>query len=175
MAVGQRQRLYSGVRMFTGNYLSSPPPVLRVGGVQLELTPLVCCVGTKTTGFAFLLQCQYPTMFTCFLPENSQAIAKGPRNVGSVWPCASPCFPCGPLRSPRAFPPVLLALLASPVCPPVLLVSGVSLDPPVCPPVPLVSLVPLKWCSYSSYGFSVARGRCAPLPWCHGALRPLPL
>jgi hypothetical protein len=24
MAVGQRQRFYSGVRMFTGNYLSSP-------------------------------------------------------------------------------------------------------------------------------------------------------
>jgi hypothetical protein len=29
MAVGQRQRLYSGVRMFTGNYLSSTPRALR--------------------------------------------------------------------------------------------------------------------------------------------------
>jgi hypothetical protein len=36
MAVGQRQRLYSGVRMFTGNYLSSPPQIRRVGGVYLE-------------------------------------------------------------------------------------------------------------------------------------------
>jgi hypothetical protein len=40
MAVGQRQRLYSGVRIFTENYLSSPPQVRRVGGVQLELKPL---------------------------------------------------------------------------------------------------------------------------------------
>jgi hypothetical protein len=29
MAVGQRQRLYSGVRMFTGNYLNSTPRALR--------------------------------------------------------------------------------------------------------------------------------------------------
>ena len=36
MAVGQRQRLYSGVRMFTGNYLSSTPRELRVPGVYLE-------------------------------------------------------------------------------------------------------------------------------------------
>ena len=41
MAVGQRQRLYSGVRMFTGNYLSSTPRALRIGGVQLELTTLI--------------------------------------------------------------------------------------------------------------------------------------
>jgi hypothetical protein len=40
MAVGQRQRLYSGVRMFTGNYLSSPPQILREGGVQLELSTI---------------------------------------------------------------------------------------------------------------------------------------
>jgi hypothetical protein len=42
MAVGQRQRLYSGVRMFTRNYLSSTPRDLRIGGVQLELRPLAC-------------------------------------------------------------------------------------------------------------------------------------
>jgi hypothetical protein len=45
MAVGQRQRLCSGVRMFAGNYLSSTPRDLRVGGVQLELTALACCRG----------------------------------------------------------------------------------------------------------------------------------
>jgi hypothetical protein len=27
VAVGQSQRLYSGVRIFTGNYLSSPPQI----------------------------------------------------------------------------------------------------------------------------------------------------
>ena len=32
MAVGQRQRVYSGVRMFTGNYLSSTPRELRRRG-----------------------------------------------------------------------------------------------------------------------------------------------
>jgi hypothetical protein len=51
MAVGQRQRLYSkmgcinlysGVRMFTGNYLSSTPRALRCWGVQLERTTLTC-------------------------------------------------------------------------------------------------------------------------------------
>jgi hypothetical protein len=44
MAVGQRQRLYSGdsVRMFTGNYLSSTPRDRRIGGGQLELKPLMC-------------------------------------------------------------------------------------------------------------------------------------
>jgi hypothetical protein len=41
MAVGQRQRLYSGVRIFTGNYLSSTPRELRVPGVYLELRPLI--------------------------------------------------------------------------------------------------------------------------------------
>ena len=43
MAVGQsqRQRLYSGVRMFTGNYLSSTPRKLRVPGVYLERRPLM--------------------------------------------------------------------------------------------------------------------------------------
>jgi hypothetical protein len=41
MAVGQRQRLYSGVRMFTGNYLSSTPRALRPSGVYLELKPLM--------------------------------------------------------------------------------------------------------------------------------------
>ena len=41
MAVGQRQRLYSGVRIFTGNYLSSTPRALRIPGVELELTPLI--------------------------------------------------------------------------------------------------------------------------------------
>jgi hypothetical protein len=35
MAVGQRQRLHSGVRMFTGNYLSSTPRDLREWGVEL--------------------------------------------------------------------------------------------------------------------------------------------
>jgi hypothetical protein len=33
MAVGQRQRLYSGVRMVTRNYLSSPPQIPRARGV----------------------------------------------------------------------------------------------------------------------------------------------
>jgi hypothetical protein len=41
MAVGQRQRLYSGVRMLTGNYLSSTPRALRFSGVQLERTTLM--------------------------------------------------------------------------------------------------------------------------------------
>jgi hypothetical protein len=36
MAVGQKQRLYSGVIMFTGNYLTSTPRALRIGGAQLE-------------------------------------------------------------------------------------------------------------------------------------------
>jgi hypothetical protein len=40
MAVGQRQRLYSGVRMFTGVYLSSTPRALRILGVKLELNSL---------------------------------------------------------------------------------------------------------------------------------------
>jgi hypothetical protein len=39
MAVGQGQRLYSGVRMFTGYYLSSTPRALRFPGVYLELKP----------------------------------------------------------------------------------------------------------------------------------------
>jgi hypothetical protein len=41
MAVGQRQRLYSGVRMFTGNYLSSTPRALRLSGAYLERRPLI--------------------------------------------------------------------------------------------------------------------------------------
>jgi hypothetical protein len=41
MAVGQRQRLYYGVRTFTGNYLSSTPRALRGWGVELELTSLM--------------------------------------------------------------------------------------------------------------------------------------
>jgi hypothetical protein len=41
MVDGQRQRLYSGVRMFTGNYLSSTPRELRVPGVELELRSLI--------------------------------------------------------------------------------------------------------------------------------------
>ena len=39
MAVSQRQRLYSGVRMFAGNYgnyLSFTPRALRIGGAELE-------------------------------------------------------------------------------------------------------------------------------------------
>jgi hypothetical protein len=40
MAVGKRQRLYSGVRMFSGNYLSSTPRELRERGVELELKTL---------------------------------------------------------------------------------------------------------------------------------------
>ena len=40
MAVGQKQRLYSGVRMLTGNYLSSTPMALRFSGVALELSSL---------------------------------------------------------------------------------------------------------------------------------------
>jgi hypothetical protein len=36
MAVGQRQLLYSGVRIFTGNYLSSTPRARRTPGVYLE-------------------------------------------------------------------------------------------------------------------------------------------
>jgi hypothetical protein len=34
MAVGQRQQLYSGVRMFTGNYLSSTPRALRTSPLR---------------------------------------------------------------------------------------------------------------------------------------------
>jgi hypothetical protein len=59
------------------------------------------------------------------------------------------------------------------------------LDPPFCPPVPLVSpsipprVLPSPWCLVGPTAvflrFSVARGRCAPLFWCHGALRPLSL
>jgi hypothetical protein len=43
MAVGQRQRLYSGfsARTFTGNYLSSTPRELRTRGAQLEFCSLV--------------------------------------------------------------------------------------------------------------------------------------
>ena len=41
MAVGQRQRLYSGVRMSTGNYLSSTPRKLRERGVELEWRLLI--------------------------------------------------------------------------------------------------------------------------------------
>ena len=44
-----------------------------------------------------------------------RSLAQG-GNVGSLWPC-------GPLRSPRVLPPVLLVPLAPPACPPVLLVS----------------------------------------------------
>jgi hypothetical protein len=40
MAVGQRQRLYSGVRIFTGNYLSSTPMPLRFPGAELEFCSL---------------------------------------------------------------------------------------------------------------------------------------
>jgi hypothetical protein len=40
MAVGQRKRLYSGARIFTGNYLSSPPQILRARGVQLDMPTL---------------------------------------------------------------------------------------------------------------------------------------
>ena len=40
MAVGQRQRLYSGVRMLTGDYLSSTPMALQFSGVALELSSL---------------------------------------------------------------------------------------------------------------------------------------
>jgi hypothetical protein len=36
VATGQSQRLCSGVRMFTGNRLSSPPQVLRTQGIELE-------------------------------------------------------------------------------------------------------------------------------------------
>jgi hypothetical protein len=42
MAVGQRQRLYSGIRMLTGNYLNSTPRALRFPGVQLESSSLTC-------------------------------------------------------------------------------------------------------------------------------------
>jgi hypothetical protein len=55
--------------------------------------------------------------------------------------------------------------------------SGVSLDPPACPPVPLVSLGPCSSTGMvqSCLVWRVARSRCAPFSWCHGALRPLPL
>jgi hypothetical protein len=42
MAVGQRQRLYSGVRVLTGDYPSSTPRALRIGGAQLELSSVIC-------------------------------------------------------------------------------------------------------------------------------------
>ena len=45
MVVGQRQWLYSGVRMLTGNYFSSTPKALRVRGAQLELMSLMYQVG----------------------------------------------------------------------------------------------------------------------------------
>jgi hypothetical protein len=48
MAVGKRQRLYSGIRMFTGNYLSSTPRALRCWGVELELKTLTCRSGNDT-------------------------------------------------------------------------------------------------------------------------------
>jgi hypothetical protein len=38
MAVGKRQRLCSGVRMLTGNFISSTP--LRTPGALLELKPM---------------------------------------------------------------------------------------------------------------------------------------
>ena len=41
VAVGQSQRLYSGVGMFTRYYLSSLPQKLRVRGVQLELNSVI--------------------------------------------------------------------------------------------------------------------------------------
>jgi hypothetical protein len=44
MAVGQRQRLYSGVRMFIGNYLGSRPQIPRVRGIQLGTTQLLLFV-----------------------------------------------------------------------------------------------------------------------------------
>jgi hypothetical protein len=54
MVVGQsqrqRQRLCSGVRMFTGNDLSSTPRALRVRGVELERTPLMIYVSTWYSG-----------------------------------------------------------------------------------------------------------------------------
>jgi hypothetical protein len=53
--------------------------------------------------------------------------------------------------------------------------SGVSLDLPVRPPVPLVSLGSCSSTGTVRLWFSVAHGRCAPLSWCHGALRPSPL
>jgi hypothetical protein len=40
MAVDQRQRLYSGFKMLTGDYLSSTPMALRFSGVALELSSL---------------------------------------------------------------------------------------------------------------------------------------
>jgi hypothetical protein len=42
MAVGQRQRLYSGVGVLTGKHRSSTPRALRVRGVELELNSLAC-------------------------------------------------------------------------------------------------------------------------------------
>jgi hypothetical protein len=36
MAIGQSQRLYSGVRIFNWYYLSSPPQILRAPEAPLE-------------------------------------------------------------------------------------------------------------------------------------------
>jgi hypothetical protein len=67
MAVGQRQRLYSGVRLFTGNYLSSPPQILRIRGVQLERTPLAYIVAQNCPGLplSFLININNHTAHPC--------------------------------------------------------------------------------------------------------------
>jgi hypothetical protein len=50
MAVSQRQRHYSGVRIFNWHYLSSPPQILRVPAVHLELGGLIYCVPYMAEG-----------------------------------------------------------------------------------------------------------------------------
>jgi hypothetical protein len=68
MAVGQRQRLYSGVRMFTGNYLSSTRRDLRARGVELELRSLIyystCPIrSTQPYSYSTCKQYQIPVFY----------------------------------------------------------------------------------------------------------------
>jgi hypothetical protein len=89
VAVGKSRRLYSDVRMFTGNYLSSPPQILHVGGAQLEqksLTspPLSSCDGRSLSPPRFMQWSPHPLPFV---------FCNGRRPVSSLSPRS--CRPCG--------------------------------------------------------------------------------
>jgi hypothetical protein len=89
MAVGQRQRLYSGVKMFTGSYLSSPPQILHVGGVELEWRSLMCLHHSRPPCFICVLHHAAPR---CPAPCYALYIARfGGKNRGCIkrgcfWP-----------------------------------------------------------------------------------------
>jgi hypothetical protein len=88
MAVGQRQRLYSGVRMFTGNYLSSPPQIPRCRGVDLAhcsaLCPNAagaspCCGALPWRGKGSVLFSLYPAVpGHCEMGALSKAVPRNP-------------------------------------------------------------------------------------------------